>query len=142
MRVSVFQYPSNYMRPSRVGTEAVPLDESEGLVRLLIKVHSEKQSVSDLISQPVFARHVDYSEAHGCLKAKEINNRPVTTPTVPSPPLTMKVTSLLSTLGLGALALAHSSPETRTNVKDVSAQSAWDSTIGKGAPALVELCVS
>ena len=53
----------------------------------------------------------------------------------------MKVTSFFFTLGLGALVLAHSGQETRTNVKDISAQSDWDSTIGKGAPALVELYV-
>jgi len=54
----------------------------------------------------------------------------------------MKVTSLFFTLGLGALGLAHAGHETRTNVKDVSSQSVWDNTIGKGAPALVELYVS
>ena len=57
-------------------------------------------------------------------------------------PSTMKVTSFFFTLGLGALALAHGGHETRTNVKDLSAPSNWDSTIGKGVPALVELCVS
>lgn len=51
----------------------------------------------------------------------------------------MKVTSFFFTLGLGVLALAGH--ETRTNVRDLSAQSSWDSTIGKGAPALVELYV-
>jgi len=44
----------------------------------------------------------------------------------------------LFALGLGALGSAHSGHETRTNVKEVSAQSTWDSTIGKGVPALVE----
>ena len=51
----------------------------------------------------------------------------------------MKVTSFFFTLGLGVLALAHGGHETRSNVRDLSAQSSWDSTIGKGAPALVEL---
>lgn len=53
----------------------------------------------------------------------------------------MKVTSLFLSLGLSALALAHAGHETRSNVKDISAQSSWDSTIGKGVPALVELYV-
>ena len=53
----------------------------------------------------------------------------------------MKVTSFFFTLGLGVLALAHGGHETRSNVRDLSAQSSWDSTIGKGAPALVELYV-
>ncbi|KAF9643973.1 disulfide isomerase [Thelephora ganbajun] len=50
----------------------------------------------------------------------------------------MKVASFFFTLGLSALALAHPGHETRSNVKEVSAQSTWDSTIGKGVPALVE----
>lgn len=53
----------------------------------------------------------------------------------------MKVTSLFFTLSLGALALAHAGHEPRSNVADLSAQSKWDSSIGKGVPALVELCV-
>ena len=53
----------------------------------------------------------------------------------------MRATSFLVTLGLGALALAHSSPEAHSNVNDLSIQSKWDSAIGKGIPALVELYV-
>jgi len=53
----------------------------------------------------------------------------------------MKVTSFFFTLGLGVLALAHGGHETRSNVRDLSAPSSWDSTIGKGVPALVELYV-
>lgn len=75
------------------------------------------------------------------LKAEKVSHRPVTTPTVTFPPPTMKVTSFFFTLGLGALAFAHSGHTTPTNVKDLSAQSDWDSTIGKGVPALVELYV-
>ena len=53
----------------------------------------------------------------------------------------MKATSFLFALGLGALVLAHSGPETHSNVKDLSIESNWDSAIGKGIPALVELYV-
>lgn len=53
----------------------------------------------------------------------------------------MKVASFFFTLSLGALALAHAGPETRSNVVDLSVESKWDTTIGKGVPALVELYV-
>jgi hypothetical protein len=51
----------------------------------------------------------------------------------------MKVASFFFTLGLSALALADSNAP--SNVRDLAAQSNWDSTIGKGVPALVELYV-
>jgi len=89
-------------------------------------------------SQPVFTRHVDYS---GVLKSQRNQSPPGHNTDRTFSPLTMKVTSLFFSLGLGALALAHSGHETRSNVKDISAQSSWDSTIGKGVPALVELYV-
>ncbi|KAF9790736.1 protein disulfide isomerase [Thelephora terrestris] len=50
----------------------------------------------------------------------------------------MKVTSFFFTLSLGALAFAHGSLETHSNVMDLSSQPKWDRTIGKGIPALVE----
>jgi hypothetical protein len=84
---------------------------------------------------------VEHGEHHGCLKDKEISHGLVITPIRAFSPLTMKVSSFFFALGLGVLALAHSGHETRTNVKDISAQSSWDSTIGKGVPALVELYV-
>ena len=54
----------------------------------------------------------------------------------------MKVTSFFFILSLGALALAHGSPEPHSNVLDLSSPAKWDSSIGKGIPALVELYVS
>lgn len=96
--------------------------------------------MSDLISdQPLFTRHVDH---RGALKAEEVSRRLVIhdndrTFTL----LIMKATSFLFALGLGALVLAHSGPETHSNVKDLSIESNWDSAIGKGIPALVELYV-
>ena len=51
----------------------------------------------------------------------------------------MKVVSFFFTLAFSALALAHGPPQPHSNVVDVSAQLAWDRTIGQGAPALVEL---
>ena len=54
----------------------------------------------------------------------------------------MKVASFFFTLGLSTLALADNGHGARTNVRDLSAQSSWDSTIGKGVPALVELYVA
>lgn len=82
---------------------------------------------------------MESGKAHRCLKAEEVADRPVTNTNCTFLPPTMKVTSFFFTLGLGVLALAGH--ETRTNVRDLSAQSSWDSTIGKGAPALVELYV-
>lgn len=85
---------------------------------------------------------MECGKTHECLKATEVQplsghntDRTFFLPT-------MKVTSLFFTLGLGVLALAHKGQETRTNVKDLSAQSSWDAAIGKGVPALVELYVS
>lgn len=87
----------------------------------------------------MFTRHVDYDETRVLKSQRNQPRSGNNTDRTFSPP-TMKVASLLFTLGLGALAIAHPGHES-TNVKDVSAQSTWDSTIGKGVPALVELYV-
>ena len=129
-----------------MGTEAVPLDESEGLVRLLIKARREKiiGKRSNLVISFSACVHTPRGFQRSPRLLKSRRNQPPfghnTDRTFSL--LTMKVTSFFFTLGLGALAFAHSGHETSTNVKDLSAPSKWDSTIGKGAPALVELYVS